>query len=78
MKTNIDFKSALCGLLVGVVATFVIGAGEQSSPAGRYQVSAMQTGGIMVDTKTGQAWAFSPLTSAQYRNDAEFFQPKIK
>jgi hypothetical protein len=76
MKTNIDFKSALCGLLIGVVATFVIGAGEQ--PAGRYQVSAMQTGGIIVDTKTGQAWGFSPLTSAQTRNDAEFFQPKIK
>jgi hypothetical protein len=77
MNTKFDLKSALCGLLGGVLATLVIGAGEASNPAGRYQVSGTQTGGIILDTKTGQAWAFSPVTSAQIRNDADFFQPKV-
>jgi hypothetical protein len=61
MKIQIDLKSALCGLIIGVAAMFAIGAGTSSNPVGRFQVetgaSAINGGyAIILDTQTGQAW----------------------
>jgi hypothetical protein len=80
MKTTIDLKSAALGLLAGIIVMFAVGAGlssDDSSRVGRYQVSA-GTGGsaVMVDTKTGQAWSFQPLNTAQLKSDANFWGAK--
>jgi hypothetical protein len=80
MKTTVDLKSVALGLLAGIIVMFAIGAGTSPGDAdgiGRYQVSA-GTGGcaVMVDTKTGQAWAFQPLNTAQWKNDANFWGAK--
>jgi len=61
MNTKIDLKSALCGLVIGVLAMLAIGATESSSnPIGRYQCSAAIDLMLIVDTATGQAWATRP------------------
>lgn len=60
MKIQIDLKSALAGLALGIIAMLAIGAGTESNPIGKYQISTSTgiNGGfaIMVDTQTGQAW----------------------
>jgi hypothetical protein len=60
MKIQIDLKSALCGLIIGVAAMFAIGAGTSSNPIGKYEIrtGVGNNGGyaIMIDTQTGQAW----------------------
>ena len=56
MKTQIDLKSLLCGLTIGVLAMFAIGATEPSNPVGRYQVSTAAGFVAIVDSQTGQAW----------------------
>ena len=76
MKIDIDFKSALCGLIIGVVAMFAIGAEAPSNDVGRYQVSVAHDLGIILDTKTGRAWGFGPINTAQYRNDGDFWAGK--
>jgi len=58
MKIQIDLKSALCGLFIGALAMFTIGAG--SSSTGRYQITASITPfgmcSFVVDTQTGEVW----------------------
>jgi hypothetical protein len=76
MKMTIDFKSALCGLIIGVVAMLAIGAEPSSNDAGRYQVAAAQNLAVIVDTKTGQAWGFGPISTTQYRTDGNFWDKK--
>jgi hypothetical protein len=77
MKFQIDPKSALFGLVVGVLAVFAIGAGSPSEEIGRYQISAAaQSSAFIVDTKTGQAWGFAPVNSGQFRQDANFWEAK--
>ena len=76
MKFNIDLKSSLTGLLVGIAIMLVLGAETRSSYNGRYQVSAGQGLAVIVDTQTGQAWGFGPPTTSQYRTDANFWDPK--
>jgi hypothetical protein len=76
MKTQIDLKSALLGMTAGILAMFAIGAGTSSEESGRYQVSVGTSSAIIVDTKTGQAWGYAPINTAQYRNDGSFFEPK--
>ena len=60
MKIKIDLKSALFGLLAGVVVMFCIGAATPSNPVGKYQVVGApgRSGGlfVLIDTQTGQAW----------------------
>ena len=63
MKTQIDIKSVLCGVAIGVLAIFAIGAGTSSNPVGKYQVTGFGngTGGwlaVMVDTQTGESWGY--------------------
>jgi hypothetical protein len=76
MKLTFDFKSALCGLIIGVVAMLVLGAESPSNGVGRYQTAAAPNMGIILDTKTGQAWGFGPINSTQYRNDEGFWGRK--
>jgi hypothetical protein len=76
MKIQIDLKSAVCGLIVGAAAMFVMGADSSSNSVGRYQISAGQSSAMIVDTETGQAWAFQPNSTAQWRSDGNFFSAK--
>ena len=77
MKTTIDIKSAMLGLVAGVLVAVAIGAGTPSSETGRYQVSAgADACAVIVDTRTGRAWAFQPNNTAQWRTDANFWNEK--
>jgi len=77
MKINIDLKSALLGLAAGVLVMAAVGAGTASGEHGRYQVSGGEQGcAVMVDTRTGQAWAFQPSTTSQWKRDANFWDAK--
>lgn len=70
MKIQIENKSLLAGLVVGISAMFLMGADWGEKPpvphyeTGRYQAvtiagaNGAQAGtAIMIDTSTGQAWA---------------------
>jgi len=61
MKIQIDLKSAVCGLIIGLAAMFAIGADSNSGEVGRYQIShAASVGGeviTIIDTKTGEVLA---------------------
>jgi len=74
MKTQIDIKSALCGLVVGVLAMLAIGAGTSSNEPGKYQVSSALGYSVILDTQTGQAW--TSAIAGQNRNDGGFFDVK--
>lgn len=61
MKIQIDIKSTLIGIGIGILAVFTISAGTSSNPVGKYQVETgvgNVNGGyaIIVDTQTGEAW----------------------
>jgi hypothetical protein len=76
MKIQIDIKSAVCGLIIGVAAMFALGM-DSGGAAGRYQVSSGgQDSAFIIDTITGKAWAFQPPSTAQWRNDSGFFDAK--
>ncbi|MBE0540117.1 MAG: hypothetical protein IH623_01840 [Verrucomicrobia bacterium] len=77
MNSKIDFKSALCGLAVGVLAMLAIGAGEPSNPVGRYQTAAGFGFFMTVDTATGQAW-LANVSAQQLRGiPADFFEKRV-
>ena len=57
MNTKIDVKSALIGLLLGVLVTVAIAAASSPSQAGRYQVAGTGSYGLVLDTVTGQVWS---------------------
>ena len=77
MKSRIDLKSAVLGLGIGVLTVLAIAAGERpQSQIGRYQLGGNQVGPtLMIDTVTGQVWGINS-TTAQLRNDPEFFTRK--
>ncbi len=77
MKSRIDIKSAALGLGIGVLTMLAIAAGEKpQSQIGRYQLGGNQVGPtLMIDTVTGQVWGINS-TTAQLRNDPEFFTRK--
>jgi hypothetical protein len=58
MNNRIDIKSTVIGLLLGVVVMVTIGAQrvDQDNPVGRYQITATERYGLVVDTVTGQVW----------------------
>jgi hypothetical protein len=78
MKTQIDIKSAVFGIAVGVLAMFAIGAGTSSNEVGRYQITSSPSFSVMVDTKTGQAWGsvYAANSGSAIRNDGNFFEAK--
>ncbi|MGO8838080.1 MAG: hypothetical protein ACLQAH_06090 [Limisphaerales bacterium] len=78
MKIQIDIKSALLGIVVGIVAVLAIGAGTSSNEVGRYQISTTPNFAIIIDTKTGQAWGsiYTQTSNSSIRNDPNFFDTK--
>ena len=55
MKITIDVRSALVGLVAGLVLMFTLGAAVAlPHQVGRYQVTAGGNTGLLIDTVTGQ------------------------
>lgn len=76
MKTEIDVKSALIGLFVGMAAMLAIGSSSSSPMIGRYQVGGTASQALVIDTVTGQVWTkFTPSGSGTSDND--FALPKF-
>ena len=78
MKTQIDFKSAVGGLVAGVLLAFTLGASSvEPNAVGRYQISVSDHRSQIIDTKTGKVW------QAYYGNapgitDNSFYAPKLE
>ena len=77
MKTQLELKGAVIGLLAGIVGTLAIGASSSTPMVGRYQVGGTASQGFVVDTITGQVWTqFTPSSSGSSDND--FALPKLR
>lgn len=63
----------MLGLVLGVIATFAIGAASSPGQVGRYQVAGAGNQGVILDTVAGRAWSTTDLIS---RSDKSFFQAK--
>ncbi len=80
MKIQIDLKSVLCGLFVGIAVMFCVAAGTSSNPVGKYQVRLVPSGtadmgyAVIVDTQTGRAWGAT--LRGNWRSDGNFFDAK--
>ena len=77
MNTKIDIKSALFGIVIGVLVTLAIGAAAPSGPVGRYQIGGTSNQGLVLDTATGEVWAMF-FSSGGGKADPDFFVPKNK
>lgn len=76
MNTKIDVKSALIGLLLGVLVTVAIAAASSPGQAGRYQVAGTGSYGLVLDTVTGQVWSMFFSSSGGRTDGDTFYQPK--
>jgi hypothetical protein len=80
MKIQIDLKSALCGLIIGVAAMFVMGAESSSSnPVGKYQLKIGPTCALILNTQSGEVWGMpaGPESGSHFDNKSDkFFVPK--
>jgi len=77
MKIQIDLKSAACGLIIGVAAMFALGADSSpSNQVGRYQIATGQNSSVIVDTITGKAWGFQPVSTPDFKQDRNFWDAK--
>jgi hypothetical protein len=47
VNTKVDLKSALLGLILGVVATFAIGAASSPNEIGHYQIAGAGNHGMI-------------------------------
>jgi len=74
MKIQIDPKSALCGIIIGVLATFAIGAGTSPNQIGRFQTAGGGGFFLTIDTVTGKTWQAGMNLLPQYNPD--FFEKK--
>lgn len=74
MKTQIDLKSLLCGLGIGVLTMLAIGA-TTSAPLGKFQIAGGPPMFLLVDTTTGKVWTAN-FNAAVKTTDADFFEPK--
>jgi len=81
MKTQIDLKSALCGLIIGALAMFALGASDSTGTfGGRYQIVAFNAAGMepnamVIDTQTGKVWG-AKLNSNWRDDGANFWNTK--
>jgi len=59
MKITIDLRTALVGLVAGVILMFTLGAAGNNGIDGnpRYQVAGTHSHAVIVNTATGQAWS---------------------
>ena len=76
MNPRIDIRSALLGLLLGVLATLAIAATSGHGPVGRYQVAGTANFGLVLDTATGQVWRMFFSSTGGGTDGEAFFQPK--
>lgn len=78
MKITIDLRSALIGLLTGVVVMLTLGAaGGGAVSSQRYQVAGTHSHAVIVNTETGQAWtAF--LAPGSGKTDPDFQSTKLR
>ena len=79
MKITIDLRSALIGLVAGVLLMFTLGAAGNSGIDGnpRYQVAGTHSHAVIVNTATGQAWsAFMSPNSGP--TDPDFKAAKLR
>ncbi len=76
MNNKIEIKSALIGLVLGVIVTLGIAAASSPGSVGRDQVGGTGNHGLILDTVTGQAWS-AYLPSNEGKTDTDFFSPKI-
>ena len=81
MKTQIDLKSALCGLAVGVLAMLAIGAETSPNGPGRYQAQLVSTSypadrgyALVIDTQTGKVW--TTTLTLNWPHAGNIFDPK--
>lgn len=79
MKVQIDLKSALCGLVMGIFVMLVIGAGStaRENENGRYQVATEGNVALVIDTWTGKAWGKCWSSVAEFQSDPYFFEIKV-
>ncbi len=81
-----SIQGALCGFAAGVGIMLAIGASNNSSAPGRFQITAAANYMAVLDTTTGQVWAgnfnqLGPAAAAMdFRNcpqsGADFFKAK--
>lgn len=63
-KNTIDMKSLMAGLLLAFGAILVLGAADdnatETGPIGRFQIAVGDSWrcALVLDTKTGEAWAY--------------------
>jgi hypothetical protein len=62
---NIDFKSLVIGLLLGLCITLVSGASKDGGN-GRYDCSADQDQVFIIDTQTGQTWRLDKSSTTDF------------
>ena len=75
MKIQFDLKSALVGVLAGVIVTLTMGAAV-NGPTGRFQIAGIHSHALVIDTATGQVWrGFFPTGSGN--TDGDFLKPKL-
>jgi hypothetical protein len=70
VNTKIDIKSALLGLILGVVVT--VGTTRTAS---RYQIVSVANQGMVLDTVTGEVWSQPSSWSGKPNRDS-FYEPK--
>ena len=81
MKAHLDLKSARCGLVIGIFAMLLIGAGTSTpsgNETGRYQVATEGNVALLVDTQTGKVWGKCWASVAEFQEaDPNFFELKV-
>lgn len=77
MKTQLDLKSAACGLALGIFAMLAIGAGITSIQTGRYQVATAGNVALMIDTQTGKVWTKCWANTSEFTTDQDFSKAKL-
>lgn len=73
-----DLKSMVLGLGLGLAAVFVVAAGNNPGPVGKYQIAGGSGFFVIVNTETGQSWAAnlaSPTPGFQSVHPG-FWEPK--
>ncbi len=75
MNIKIDIKSAMVGLVLGMLVMLIIGAAAPPASVGRYQISGTSGHGMVLDTATGEVWT-KHLPVDRGGVDVNFSNPK--
>jgi hypothetical protein len=73
---KIDLKSALCGIVVGVLAVLVIAAETSPHQTGKYQIAGSLNYFLIIDTQTGKVWTGNFPSNGSRPVDVGFFDIK--